>query len=362
MEPNAEIRFWCDKKFEVQARETMKAFDESMRVDVIISGKFRRYNKLALWRQFLRFRTIVLPNAIDAVKVVLGVFQSITKMIVWRPDVVFTKGGFVCVPIGVAARVLGIPLVIHDSDAHPGLANRILARWAKRIATGAPLKYYPYPKDISRYVGIPVQSNLTPVTLQQKNNLKKKIGVQTSKPLIVITGGGLGAERLNTAVVQSMPKLIQMASVILITGAGNYNEVRNVIGEDTDDMQIKGFVSGNMHEYLSAADIVVTRAGMTIIAELAAIGQATVLVPNAYLTGGHQLKNAKVYQDAKAALVLDEATLDENANVFEDTIYSLLNDTAKREAIARSLYTFARPDAARQVADMILSSISKTQK
>ena len=83
-----------------------------------------------------------------------GFVQSLVKLLIWRPDVVFTKGGFVCLPVGLSAKILGIPLVIHDSDAHPGLTNRILAKWAKSIGTGAPLKHYPYPAAITRYVGI----------------------------------------------------------------------------------------------------------------------------------------------------------------------------------------------------------------
>jgi len=85
-------------------------------------------------------------NIVDFFKVVGGFFQSLYKLVVWRPDIVFTKGGYVCLPVGIAAHVLRIPLVIHDSDAHPGLTNRILSQWATAIATGAPLEYYQYPK------------------------------------------------------------------------------------------------------------------------------------------------------------------------------------------------------------------------
>ena len=85
-------------------------------------------------------------NFSDLFRTGWGFLESVAKLLLWRPDVVFTKGGFVCLPVGLAARALNIPLVIHDSDAHPGLTNRILSRFATKIATGAPLKYYPYDK------------------------------------------------------------------------------------------------------------------------------------------------------------------------------------------------------------------------
>ncbi|HZJ34543.1 MAG TPA: glycosyltransferase, partial [Candidatus Angelobacter sp.] len=123
--PKAEIQFWCDNKFAVQAREIMSNFDAKIPVYTIIAGKLRRYHHLSAMRQLL-WPSLVLSNIRDSFLVVVGFLQSVVKLITWRPDVVFTKGGYVCLPVGIAARILRIPLVIHDSDAHPGLTNRIL--------------------------------------------------------------------------------------------------------------------------------------------------------------------------------------------------------------------------------------------
>ena len=173
--PDAEIRFWCDRGFEAQARAILAHHDESIQVDTIMSGKLRRYHRMPWWKQLARFRTIVWPNIRDGFKVVAGTYQSIIKLNAWRPDVIFTKGGFVCLPIGLAARIMRVPLVIHDSDAHPGLTNRILARWADRILTGAPLEYYSYPHSITRYVGIPITTTLDDPELTQDER-KQKLG------------------------------------------------------------------------------------------------------------------------------------------------------------------------------------------
>ena len=122
-DPSIEVRFWCDNTFGRQAKSIVGYYDPEVRVDTIISGKLRRYHHLT-FLQHLTIPSVLWPNLRDGVLVVAGVVQSVNKLLIWRPDVVFTKGGYVCLPVGWAARFLRIPLVIHDSDAHPGLTNR----------------------------------------------------------------------------------------------------------------------------------------------------------------------------------------------------------------------------------------------
>src|SRR5665648_431048 len=220
-EPNSDIRFWCDRGFYKHAVATVHHFDETIVVDKIFAGKLRRYNNIPLWKQLLR-PDIVLPNIRDGFFITLGFFQSLIKLIIWRPDVVFAKGGFVCLPVGLATHILRIPLVIHDSDAHPGLTNRVLSRWATSIATGAPLKYYRYPKSKSRYVGIPVSSDCHPYSETEKAEHKQLLGFDVDRPLAVVIGGGLGAKRLNDAVVRELKSLLEFTNVMIISGSAQY--------------------------------------------------------------------------------------------------------------------------------------------
>lgn len=353
--PRAEIRFWCDSKFEPQARSIIHGFDDRIAVQSIASGKFRRYHQYAWWRQIFRLRDIVLPNIRDGFLVVVGLFQSLWRMLWWRPDVVFCKGGFVCLPIGLAAKLLGIPLVIHDSDAHPGLTNRVLARFANQIATGAPLEYYSYPADRSRYVGIPVRSDFRPFDAEQRVKLKQKLGVDPNSRLVVVTGGGLGATRINNAVVGDLDKLLSIASVILISGTGQFDELNALTPSNEPRFQLHAFVSEGMADMLGAADVVVARAGATSLLELAALHKPTVLVPNGYLAGGHQLKNAKVYQDGGAVAVIDEHALDGDHTLLYKTLKPLLEDDAKLDSLSRAMASFAKPHAAEEMADIIIS-------
>lgn len=335
----------------------MRHFDDSIPVETIFSGKLRRYNDLPLWRQLLRPVSIVLPNIRDAFLIGIGFLQSLAKLRSWKPDVVFTKGGFVCLPVGMAAKVLKIPLVIHDSDAHPGLTNRVLARWATRIATGAPLKFYPYPKAISRYVGIPINEEFVPLTLEQRQKLKQKMGFDPKKPLVVVTGGGLGARRINDAVAKRLNELLDITSVVLISGTAQYDELRATTPEDDPRYQLHAFISNGMALLLGAADIVVARAGATTILELAALAKPTILVPNGFLTGGHQLKNAEVYAENGAVEIVNDHELYANPQLLVDTLTSLLANPTRLSEMSKKFHKFARPDAASDMADLVFEAV-----
>jgi len=332
----------------------MSSFDDSVAVHTITAGKLRRYHHLTLWQHIL-WPSLMVKNLGDAFLVGVGFVQSFFKLIIWRPDVIFTKGGYVCLPVGMAAHVLRIPLVIHDSDAHPGLTNRILSRWATSIGTGAPLEYYNYPRSRSKYTGIPIADGFKPFTKTQQWDAKREWGINPDAPLVVVTGGGLGATRLNKTVASILKKLEKTTSVILLSGVGPYNELKTKLPKNSDHFQLHAFTN-NMTQLLGAADIVITRAGATTILELAALAKPTILVPNAALTGGHQLKNAAVYDDAKAAIVLVEDEIVEKPELLLQAVNNLLANPKATQAMSRRFSIFAKPDAAKDMAKMILAA------
>ncbi|CAN5390012.1 hypothetical protein BH10PAT4_BH10PAT4_1270 [soil metagenome] len=287
----------------------------------------------------------------------IGFIQSILKLIWWRPDVVFTKGGYVCLPVGLAAKLLRIPLVIHDSDAHPGLTNRILSRWATTIATGAPLEYYPYPKDKTRYIGIPISADFHVFSAHERTVARSRWNVEKDRPMIVITGGGLGAQRINNAVVDVLPKLLKQGSVVLVAGSAQYDALAALTPDNSTHFQLHPFISDGMAELLGAADVVVARAGATTILELASLAKPTILIPNAKLTGGHQIKNATVYSDAKAVVIVDEDEMEHNRGVLVNAVQNVLEDKESRHRLAKNISAFARPNAASDMADMIIDAV-----
>lgn len=353
--PDAELRFWCDRGFAKQARSTLDAFDTTIPMQTVVAGKLRRYHHLTLWQQ-LTWPSLMAKNIRDLFLVGVGVIQSIIKLLLWRPDVVFTKGGFVCLPVGFAAHLLRIPLVIHDSDAHPGLTNRILARWASAIATGAPLEHYPYDRTISTYVGIPINEAFVPSTHPQQLAAKAEWGIDTARPLIVVTGGGLGATRINDTVVGSLKELQDLGSVVLVSGTGQYDELAAQVPKNNEHFQLHAFVT-KMPSLMRAADVVVTRAGATTILELAALAKPTILIPNGKLTGGHQLKNAAVYEKENAALIVDEDAMLQKPEILIRAIASLISNPSKSALMAQRFHAFSRPNAAIDMADIILAAI-----
>lgn len=334
----------------------MGNFDKNIPISTIFAGKLRRYHHLSVMRQ-LMWPSLVIRNIGDIFLVIAGFFQSFIKLIIWRPDVVFTKGGYVCLPVGIAAYLLHIPLVIHDSDAHPGLTNRILGKWATAIATGAPLEYYNYPVSISRYVGIPVASEFHKFSKQEQLTAKEQWGISTSKPLIVVTGGGLGAGRINDAIALSLDSLLKLGSVILISGSGQYDEMRSITPPNDDKFQLHAFISKDMAALLGAADIVVARAGATTILELAALAKPTILIPNGKLSGGHQLKNAEVYNKKNATVIVDEDEMVNNPQILVSAVRDVLSNPVNSKEMSQALASFAKPNAARDVAEMIISSV-----
>lgn len=336
----------------------MSKTDKTVPVSTILAGKLRRYHHLKWWQHIIDL-TVLLPNLRDMIMVAAGFLQAFTKLLLWRPDVVFTKGGYVCLPVGWAAHLLRIPLVVHDSDAHPGLTNRLLARYATFIATGAPLEYYSYPKAKSQFVGIPISDQFYPRTAAQKRATKQALGFDPELHLVVVTGGGLGAKRINDAVAHDIDNLTTKQSILLISGAAQFDELKKRLGEKRQNFILKSFVSEGMADIIGAADVVVARAGASTLLELAAAHTSTILVPNARLTGGHQLKNAKVYDDAQAVVVVDEEKFGSQPDLLRREIESILNDDNKRSTLANNIGKFARPDAAKDVTAMIINAAKK---
>ncbi len=162
---------------------------------------------------------------------------------------------------------------------------------------------------------------------------------------------------MNDAVVSKLDDFIDMASVILISGTGQYDELNAITPSNSKDFQLHPFVSKNMAKLLGAADLVITRAGATTILELASLGKPAILIPNAKLSGGHQLKNAAVYAEKGAVLIVDEDDMEANPQVLVEAVRQILNDKTAADEMSDRFLKFARPDAAKHTARLVLDQI-----
>lgn len=335
----------CDKSFEVQSRSIMATAPVDVTVRTIVAGKFRRYAHLSL-AGYLRHPSIMAHNFADLFKIVVGYVQSLFLLFMFRPDVVFAKGGFVCLPLGLAAATLRIPLILHDSDTRPGLTNKVLARFATAIATGFPLEYYPYPRAISHYTGVPIDAAYRPVTPIEQTDYKKELGFPADRPLVMMFGGGLGSVAINDAAAVLAKSLGDDVYVYNGTGRANI-ERATTQGEGLANYHPEAFVPG-LHDIMAAADIVVTRASATALQELAGIAKPVIAVPARQL--GDQQQNAKLYAAAGAVEVLGDDGL--NARLTS-LVKELLASDERRASLARAIHAFARPRAAAQIARII---------
>lgn len=352
-DPSLEAMFLCDKAFEVQSRGIMEPVGVTVRV--IRAGKFRRYAHLTFWQHFT-VPKVVTSNFRDVFKVGRGFFQSISIIRRFKPDVVFTKGGFVCLPVGLAAHILRIPLVIHDSDTRPGLTNKFLGKWADAIATGSPLENYHYAADRATYVGVPIADTFRPKTDEQQASYKQKFGFDPHKLLVVAVGGGLGAHSINRAMSRAGQSLLEAnLSVYLVAGKGGYEEALNEAPTD-DRFKVTPFVYEDMDELLGAADIVVSRGSATFLQELAGLKKAVIIVPAHQL--GDQIKNATVFEAAHAAVVVGNVGIEDDSRL-SDAIISLAHDETQRNELAVALHSFAKPDAAKDLAQILVTAAKR---
>lgn len=331
----------------------------------IRAGKFRRYHQESL-RQLLDLSTVML-NIRDIFFVLDGIIHSYFLLKKIKPDILFIKGGFVGVPVGLMAATLRIPYITHDSDAVPGLANRLIARWAKLHTVAMPAELYHYPRSKTISVGIPVSAEYKPVSSDLKIAYKEELNINRNNKVIFIVGGGLGSTTINQAVSQIMQNLLlEFKDLVVFQGVGRANEE-----------QIKDFYNHHLSEGLlqrlnifgyrkdifrlsGASDVIVTRAGATNLAEFSIQLKACIIIPSAFLTAGHQLKNADLYKDHQAAIIISEKDLQEDPNRLAKEISELLKDTGKQELLGQNISKLAKPNATRELASIILLEANKS--
>ncbi len=317
----------------------------------IHTGKFRRYHENNILN--IIDPTTLFKNISDLWRFVRGYFQAKEIIAEYDPDVVFAKGGYVSLPVGLATRSLGYPLVIHESDSVMGLANRLLAKRADKICISYPAKAYPeLPKDKLVYSGNPVRDDIFGGS---KENAIREFGLEPNMPTIMVIGGSQGSLVINQVVSEALKDLLSKYQVIHVSGERDYDWLGFQASKLDENLKKRYFLfnylSGNLKDAYQAADLVISRAGNNVIAELAAIGKPTMLIPLATSANSHQLSNAKILGRMGAAMLLLQESLSPKTLVRK--IDYLFENPEEMKAMVVKISTLATPDAAKIVANEI---------
>ncbi|MBQ8992488.1 UDP-N-acetylglucosamine--N-acetylmuramyl-(pentapeptide) pyrophosphoryl-undecaprenol N-acetylglucosamine transferase [Candidatus Saccharibacteria bacterium] len=406
LKPRTKVEFWTDRKYYANVvkitteigvawgeEERRSGKKQYIRVRKVLSGKFRRYSgwKLTdyLEHPWVAFRDLILLNIVGFLGFTAGIVQSFFRLLSkkTRPDVVFLKGGFVGLPVGIACRILKIPYVVHESDAVFGLANKLLVRKARVVAlswdssssadalltrrTSSTARSVtpassnsPQAKATREKVvvtGIPVAPEFKKVSATRQAQLKKTFGYDPEKPLVVITGGSQGAQHINVSIREILPEMLEFTSVGLVAGRTRYEEMIDLkkyeIYEKAklkSNFRMWAFNSA-MYELLGAADVIISRAGATTIAEMAELKKAVILVPYAALPGGHQVKNAERLKELGAVEVIADEEMVKAPEKLLEMVRKLVRSPRVREELASKLHETAGSDAALKLANILLS-------
>jgi UDP-N-acetylglucosamine--N-acetylmuramyl-(pentapeptide) pyrophosphoryl-undecaprenol N-acetylglucosamine transferase len=288
---------------------------EGLRYKPILSGK---------WRRYFSFQ-----NLFDILKVFFAFWQSLFLLKKEKPNLVISAGGFVAVPLSWAAFFLGIPVIVHQQDVVPGLANKLMARVAKVVTVTFPsaLDFY---GSRARWIG-----NLGPDI--EKNDfavkeVKEKYNIDKSdKPLVLILGGGTGSLFINNLVAESKDRLSEMAKLIHVSGKNDRDIDENSNLNDYFKIDFVDF--SELLTLMSLVDLVISRCGLATLTELSFLKKASILIP---MPDSHQEQNALEFEKRKAARVLYQEKL--NSDVFVEEVKKLLKNDKEREELSNNIF------------------------
>jgi UDP-N-acetylglucosamine--N-acetylmuramyl-(pentapeptide) pyrophosphoryl-undecaprenol N-acetylglucosamine transferase len=318
----------------------------------ISSGKLRRYFSL--------------KNFLDPFRVIVGFFQSIGIIRKFKPDLVLAAGGFVGVPVIWAAWLLGVKSIAHQQDIGPGLANKLVSPVVKKITvTFEESKNY-FPRSKTVLIGNPVRPEIFDGDREQARQF---FHLEEGLPTILFLGGGTGSLTLNKIIIQSLKNILEFFQVIHVTGRGkglegiksevkSQAEFKKIVAEESSSLinsryHSYEFIIEEMKDAYIVADLIISRAGLSTLSELAVLGKPTILIP----LPGHQEDNAAYFRRNNAAVVLSQKDL-----ISEDlvgVIKTLINNKTELETLGRNIKKIMPPDAAEKMAKVILDVLKE---
>lgn len=303
-------------------------------------------------------RRLSLDTIRTVIKTLAGLGQSVKLLRSFRPDIVIGTGGYVCGPVLFTASLMGIPCLIQEQNVIPGITNRILARFVRKIAVGYPEAARFFGKQADKVIatGNPIRPDVVSVSRQEGI---KALELADNKLTLLVVGGSRGARTINTAMLDVYRHFAGRGDIQIlhVTGQSEYNNIVDAVQrsginiEKTGNIKIKPYLY-DMPQALAAADVAVFRAGALGLAELTARGLPAILVPYPYAAENHQEFNARVLENHGAAVVIRDAEL--SGPRLVEAINELLSDRQRLDNMAQASKSLGRPEAARTIAQIAI--------
>ncbi|MCC7160579.1 UDP-N-acetylglucosamine--N-acetylmuramyl-(pentapeptide) pyrophosphoryl-undecaprenol N-acetylglucosamine transferase [Candidatus Nomurabacteria bacterium] len=298
-----------------------------------------------------------LKNFSDMFKTFFGTISAIYKLFSIYPDVVFGKGGYASFPTLFAARILRIPVIIHESDSAPGRVNAWAGKFAKKVAVSFMEAAEYFPKEKVAWTGQPIRSEIENKATREEALTYFKL--ESELPVIFVMGGSQGAELINNTVLDALPRLVNNFQIIHQTGVKNFKTVSGqanvVLGENKFKQRYLPIAYLNpltIKMAAGAASLIISRAGSGLF-EIASWGVPSILVPITTTNGDHQRKNAFNYARAGACSVIEEVNM--TANILNGEIERILNDKAGYEKMSHNAKAFGHSGAAEKIARVLVN-------
>ncbi len=324
-------------------------FENGITYVEVTSGKQRLYSST--------------KNITDIFKIAFGCLSALYKVFLIYPDVVFGKGGYASFPALFAARVLGIPVIIHESDSVPGKVNLWASKFAKKIAISYSEAVEYFPKERTALTGQPIRSNIVE---RAKDGTFEYLKLDPTIPVIFVWGGSTGAVAINDVIIDALPDLLTRYQIIHQVGPKNLTEIENRIivalekNEYKDRYKLFGYLNTlAVKMSAGAASLIITRAGSSLF-EIASWGVPSIVVPIPEAVSHDQKHNAFNYARSGACSVIEENNLTPSILVAE--IDRIISDKEKWEAMSKSALAFAHPGAAEQIAKELVAIALKHEK
>lgn len=314
-----------------------------IRMREIHVGKLRRYFSLENFKDFF--------------KVPIGIIQCLYVLLAEMPDVIFSKGGYASVPVVLVGWLYRIPIMIHESDAIPGMANEVLSKFANRVAVAYPEAEKEFPAAQVVLTGNPVRED---INKGDASKARETFSLIESKKVIFVYGGSQGSRIINDKILNLLPQLLHKYQVIHQTGKDNFIDVKHKAGElgikvGRDGYYALDFIGEELKDIFAVADLVISRAGATSIAEIAANAKPSILVPLQSAANDHQRMNAYALARIGACVVLEENNL--GKNLLLSRIDEIIENEELSKKLSQNIKVFYHADATERIAQGVLGMI-----